>query len=136
MENHPTFLILKIRRALLLASVLYICLISTEVWAEGSYRDTHTIVNQSDKKLVVTFFRGYPVNKVDSRELQKGERLRIDDMVLRPSDVYLITAHDMQSKGKLVYKRNVDIDGLIKLYELDPDKIGIPIRNEDLNSNT
>ena len=82
--------------------------------------------------MLVTFFRGYPINKVVSQELNKGENLRIEDMTSQPTDIYLITAIDLGPGKKLVYKKFVNLEGMMKLYETDTEKKGILIRNEDL----
>ncbi len=100
--------------------------------ADNSYLDTHTIINKTDRKLLVTFFRGYPINKVVSQELATGENLRVEDMVSQPAKIYLITAVDLGLEKKLVYKKFVDLDGLMKLYEVDTEKKGILIRTEDI----
>ena len=124
---------IRIRKNLVLfLSFLPIILTASSCSADNSYLDTHTIINKTDKRLLVTFFRGYPINKVVSQELNQGENLRVEDMVSRPTDIYLITAVDIGSGEKLVYKKFFNLNGLMKLYEMDAEKKGILIRNEDL----
>jgi hypothetical protein len=125
-------------RSTKLAKVLALLLLAFALsvggsYAESSYRDTQTIINKTDKTLLVTFFRGYPINVAENKVLKPGEKLRIDELVSRPADIYLLTAVDLGSLNKkVIYQRCVDMLGLMKLYELDQEKNGIPIRNDDL----
>lgn len=104
-------------------------------FAEDSYRDTQAVINRTKKTLMVTLFRGYPVNKVENKVLKPGERLSVEDLVTRPADIYLITAVDCDAPNKkIIYQRCVGVMELMKLYELDAEKNSIPIREQDINS--